>query len=276
MTPVRPTGARKPFRGLPGRGTTWCHGPLRIPHHGRCVRRPYSDSGSGSGTRHRSYVAAQCVVCLLLIIVGHHLPCPAVPFSQVPPGYGGDLWVARTGRRGPWPRRPRDGRVSAFGLGHRRTVVCRQTRGGRAGAHGGRRRSASHAPTGPRRAPAYHLCLHARRRLIEHAGCPRGVLVAHSLTRSPNAAPAQSLRWTCVSGDGLLLLAGDLDTARFGFPPTGMVQPQHSARHSWPRSVLRPAFSPIKQLAAEDASRRSAERHLAFRDPERAALGVRR
>src|SRR4029077_14917598 len=82
-------------------------------------------------TRHLTHCGRHESRCLLVIIDGgHHLPCPTVPFSRFPRGYGGDLWVAHTGvaghgRVGHRPRSP--------GIGwpdHRRAVVVAPARGG--------------------------------------------------------------------------------------------------------------------------------------------------
>src|SRR6185312_12686525 len=62
-------------------------------------------------------------------------------------------------------------------------------------------------------------------RLVAH-----WVSVATSFTPFPECcAPAQPVRWTVLGIDGLLLLAGDLDTARFGLLGHRDGQPQHPA-----------------------------------------------
>ena len=116
----------------------------------------------------------------------HHLPCPTVPFSRFPRGYGGDLWVAHTGvaghgRVGHRPRSP--------GIGwrdHRRTVVVAPTRGGPGrGAGISECRSASsrshRASSCCRRIhSASTIAVASSSRLVAHA-----VLVATSLTPFP-------------------------------------------------------------------------------------------
>jgi hypothetical protein len=87
---------------LPGPGNDVVHGPTSTCHHEwRCVRRPTLDAVVGAVTRtSESNVGRHRIRCLLVIIGGHHLPCPAVPFEQVSRGDGGDRWVAHIGVAG--------------------------------------------------------------------------------------------------------------------------------------------------------------------------------
>jgi len=171
--------------------TSTCH------HEWRCVRRPTLDAGAGSGdATSDSLWATRESLPAGNHRRGHHLPCPTVPFSRFPRGYGGDLWVAHTGvaghgRVGHRPRSP--------GIGwpdHRRTVVVAPARGGRGrGAGISECRSAtsrSHRASSCCRRihSASTIAAASSSRLVAHA-----VLVATSLTPFPRCcAPGPAVR----------------------------------------------------------------------------------
>src|SRR6185312_1717733 len=113
----------------------------------------------------------------------------------------------------------RDGRLAPVGLATAAGWWWRRRGAGRAGAQEGRRAGRRvHAPTGPR--PAAGVSIRPPRSPPPHrAGwLPMRCRSPCHSPPSPNAAPpAQPVRWTVLGVDGLLFLAGDLDTARFGF-----------------------------------------------------------
>jgi hypothetical protein len=225
-------GWRRPAT-CPGLATMWCTVPTSTCHpEWRCVRRPTLDAVIGAVTRtSKSNVGQHRIRCLLVIIGGHHLPCPTVPFEQASRGDGGDRWVAQIGVAG--HRRVGHLRRSC-GIGgpdDRPWVVVTPTRGGPGrGAGISESRSASsrshRASSCCRRIhSASTIAAASSSRLVAHA-----VYVAISLTPFPGCcAPGPAVRWTVLGVDGLLVLAGDLDTARFGFLGNGDGQPQYPA-----------------------------------------------
>ena len=114
----------------------------------------------------------------------HHLPCPTVPFSGFPRGYGGDLWVAHTGVAGHGRAGHRRCSCGVGGPQRRRAVVV--TRGGPGrGAGISENRSAtarSHRATSCCRRihSASTITAASSSRLVAHA-----VSVAMSLTPFP-------------------------------------------------------------------------------------------
>src|SRR6478609_2779227 len=110
-----------------------------------------------------------------------------------------------------------DGRRASVGVATAARWWWRRRGAGRAGAQEGRRAGRRvHAPTGPR--PAAGVSTRPPRSPPPHrAGwLPIGCRSPRHSPPSPCCAAAQPVRWTVLGVDGLLLLTGDPDTARFG------------------------------------------------------------